>query len=199
MLKEENRNIGIIGVQIIDDNNEVTRTCSSFPTPFKMIYLSLGLDKLFPKVFPGHFMKEWNHNKNRIVDQVMGSYFLIRQSLFKQIGGFDERFFVYYEDLDLSLRARQAGFSSFFLATSQIYHKGGGTSEQVKANRLCYTVHSKLLYCRKHFNAKSFIIIVFVTLFIEPVVRIAYALTKGSSREVWEIVKGYAKLYKIFL
>ena len=65
----------------------------------------LGLDRLFPRLFQPHFMTEWDHSQNRQVDQVMGAFLMIRRALFDALGGFDERFFVYYEDLDLCLRA----------------------------------------------------------------------------------------------
>ncbi len=62
----------------------------------------LGLDRVLPSVFPPHFMLEWDHGDSREVDQVMGAFFLVRRALFETLGGFDERFFVYFEEADLS-------------------------------------------------------------------------------------------------
>jgi len=194
MVKEENQGIGIIGVQIINEKNKISRTCSRFPNLYRMIYMSLGLDRIFPKVFPGHFVNEWDHADSRIVDQVMGSFFLVRKTLFEKLNGFDERFFVYYEDLDFSLRLKENGFQSYYLSTAKIYHKGGGTSEKVKAVRLSYILRSKLLFCKKHFSALSFLLILLVTIIIEPFARIIGALMKGSYQEITEILKGYKKL-----
>ncbi len=97
-------------------------------------------------------MLDWDHRQNREVDHAMGSFFLVRNILFKKLQGFDERYFVYLEDLDFSLRAKQAGFVSYYFTDAAAYHKGGGTSEQIKARRLFYSLHSRILYWYKHFN-----------------------------------------------
>ncbi len=195
MQRIENTNIGIIGVQLVDEMNNVSRTCSRFPNAFSLVYMSLGLDRLFPKIFPGHFMTDWNHKESKTVDQVMGAFFCVRRNLFEKLNGFDERFFVYFEDLDFSLRSKEYGFKSYYLASAQIYHKGGGTSEKIKAVRLFYILRSKLIFCKKHFGALSFLLIFLITILFEPVARILGALFKGSFQEVREIVKGYKKLF----
>lgn len=196
MVNEENQNIGIIGVQIINEKNEVSRTCSRFPNLYRMIYNSLGLDKVFPSIFKSHFMIEWNHLDNREVDQVMGSFFMIRKNLFDKLNGYDERFFVYYEDLDLSYRAKMLNEKSFYMADVSIYHKGGGTTQGIKAIRLFYLLRSKLLYTRKHFNFINYLIVTFFTICIEPLIRIIGLLVKGSFKEVVEIFSAYKMLLK---
>ena len=94
----------------------------------------LGLSRLSPH-FPGLFMRDWAHGDSRPVDHVMGAFTLMRRSLFDSLLGFDERFFMYLEDLDFSLRAGRAGWRSFYLAEARVYHKSGGTSEQIKGRR----------------------------------------------------------------
>ena len=196
MEKEENKNIGIIGIQILNDKNEISRNCARFPTPITLIYRSLGIDKLFPNIVSGHFISEWDHKKNRIVDQVMGSFYLIRKKLFEDLEGYDERFFVYYEDLDLALRARKKSYFSYYLADAHIYHKGGGVTENVKAKRMFFNLQSKILFVQKHFNYRSFIIVSFVVLMLEPIARIFGAVLTGSFHTISEIFKAYRELYK---
>jgi len=192
--KMENDSVGIVGVQLRDENNLISRNCSRFPTPFSLIYTSIGLDKLFPNIFPPHFMIEWDHLNSRYVDQVMGSFFLVRRSLFEKLNGYDERFFVYYEDLDFSYRAKKLGYSTFYLASTQIYHKGGGTSEKAKADRLAYVLHSKLQYSKKHFNIILYLIILFITILIEPLLRSISLLFKCQLSSISETFLGYKKL-----
>jgi hypothetical protein len=196
MMEKGNERIGIIGVKQISEENIVNRNCARFPTPFKMIYFSFGLDKILPRFFPGHFMKEWDHLDSRFVDQVMGSFFMIRRNLFDELNGYDERFFVYFEDLDLALRAKKLGFGNYYLAAAKIFHKGGGTTESVKAKRLAYILHSKLLFCRKHFSLMAYYSIFITTIVIEPFFRIIDSLAKGSPGDTKEILKGYRLLMK---
>ncbi|PIW70812.1 MAG: glycosyltransferase family 2 protein [Ignavibacteriales bacterium CG12_big_fil_rev_8_21_14_0_65_30_8] len=196
MEKKDNKNIGVIGIQIYNDKNEISRNCARFPTPLKMIYRSIGLDKLFPQIFQSHFMTEWDHKNSRIVDQVMGSFFMIRRKLFNDLNGFDERFFVYYEDLDLALRARKKSYFNYYLADASIYHKGGGVTENIKSKRMFINLQSKILFARKHFNFRTFIIVYFVILMLEPIARILGAVFRGSFSTIVQISKAYKELYK---
>jgi GT2 family glycosyltransferase len=191
--------VGICGVRCIDATGTVARSCARFPTPGRMVVHSLGMDRLLPRIFPPHFLSEWPHDADRAVDQVIGAFFFVRRELFEQLDGFDERFFVYYEDLDFALRARQAGWNSRYLAAATIYHEGGGTSQQVTAQRLFYSLRSKLAFARKHFSAGGFVAVLLATLFLEPVSRIAYASLRGDHEGVADTVKAYLTLYRSVL
>jgi GT2 family glycosyltransferase len=143
-------------------------------------------------------MTAWDHAENRQVDHVIGAFFLVRRSLFESLGGFDTRFFVYLEDVDFSLRASHAGWSSFYLAEAQAYHKGGGTSEQVKATRLFYALRSRILYGYKHFRWTAATGILLTTLLLEPFVRLGFAIMRGTMTEVRETLQAYCLLWSTF-
>lgn len=196
MERPENQNIGIVGIQLVDDKGPVSRTCARFPTPARFFVKMLGLDRLFPNFFLGHFMKEWDHGNTREVDHVMGAFFLVRRTLFEILNGFDERFFVYLEDLDFSLRASERGWKSFYLADAQAYHKGGGTSEQVKAKRLFYSLRSRILYSYKHFNWLSATLLMLGTMIVEPLSRIAFCIARRSGGDIVETCKAYFMLWR---
>ena len=117
-----------------------------------LFHQMLGLDRLWPHRFPSHFMTDWDYRENREVDQVSGAFFLVRRKVFEELNGFDERFFMYFEDLDFAYRAKQAGWRSFYLADAQAVHFGGGASYQVKGKRLYYVLNSRALYVAKHFG-----------------------------------------------
>ena len=185
-----------LGIHLVDDSGKVSRTCARFPMPGRFYAKMFALDRFFPKTFPAHFMAEWDHSESRDVDQVMGAFFLVRRSLFEELGGFDERFFLYFEEVDFTLRARKAGYRSYYFAEAQAYHKGGGTSEQIKAKRLFYSLRSRILYCYKHFEWASATTVLLGTLFIEPFSRIAYAAMGFSGKAIVETLKGYAVLWK---
>jgi GT2 family glycosyltransferase len=193
MGKVENRNIGIVGIQLVNENKEISRTCAQFPTLGQFVSKIFGLDRLFPRL--SHFMIEWDHKNDRIVDQVMGAFFLVRRELFEKLNGFDERFFVYFEEVDFSYRAKQLGYSSYYLASAQAYHKGGGSSEKVRDVRLFYSLRSRILYGYKHFNWISATFLAFCTLIIEPITRIVFAVMKGAFVDVIETLKAYKLLW----
>src|SRR6266542_2147309 len=197
MEQPENQHIGIVGIQILDTAGRIAPTCARFPTPGRFLAKMVGLDRGLPSVFPPHFMVEWDHRQSREVDQVMGAFFLIRRSVFEALGGFDERFFVYFEEVDLSLRARSLGWRTFYLSSVQAYHHGSGpVTKQATAARLFYSLRSRILYAHKHFNPGMATLVTLGTLFLEPVSRLLVALVRRSPSQLAETVKAYALLWR---
>jgi len=187
---------GVSGVQLLEENGEVSRSCARFLATRYFVYNMLGLNRLFPVMFPDITCSQWDHRESRTVEHVIGAYFLIRNALFLEIDGFDERFFVYLEDVDLSLRVRDAGWSSYYLATAQCYHAGCGSSNQIRARRLFYTLRSRIFYGFKHFTALNAVGLLLMTLLIEPVTRIAGAVIRGSGAGVSEVIQAYFLLWR---
>jgi hypothetical protein len=189
-----NARVGICGVQLLDEQGRVSRSCARFPSARRFLAHALGVDRLFPQL--GHFMADWDHRQTREVDQVIGAFFLVRREMFEALGGFDERFFVYFEEVDLSRRARNAGWRSVYLADAQAFHVGGGTSGQVKARRLFYLSRSCLLYATKHFSVAGAAVAMFATLLVEPLSRTMLALLRGSWSGVKETWAAYGMLWR---
>ena len=185
---------GALGIKLIDANGHVAKSSCRFPTPTSMFFHSIGVDRLFTKA--GYFMTDWDHNDSREVEHVIGAYYFIRREIFEKLHGFDERFFVYLEDLDLSLRVNKLGCKIFYLAEAEAFHVGGGTSNKVKALRLFYSTRSRLLYVAKHFSFLSSALIFVSTLFIEPIIRIFLCALKRDFAGVTEALKGYYYLYR---
>jgi len=187
----ENETVGIGGIQLVDADGRVARNTARAPTAWSMVGNSVGLDRLAPRLFPPHFVTEWAHDQTRTVDQVMGAFFLVRRSLFEALGGFDERFFVYYEDLDFSVRARAQGWRSVYLSTAQAFHRGQGTTEGATARRTFYFCRSRILYARKHFGALGALAVTLATLALEPLARLA-----AAPRSAGDTLRAFAMLWR---
>lgn len=141
-------------------------------------------------------MIDWRHDENATVDHVIGAFYLLPANLFRSVGGFDERFFVYLEDLDLSLRINRAGYIVRFVAEPRSFHAGGGASREIKATRLFYATRSRILYAFKHFPRWQAWLHAIVSLVLEPLSRSAQALLKGSPGGVAETWRGFGMLYR---
>jgi GT2 family glycosyltransferase len=196
MQSPENARVGIVGIQLLDEQHLVSRSCARFPTTGMFVLQALGLSRLPWLRHLNMHMSDWTHDTTRAVDHVIGAFYLIRRSLFDSLGGFDERFFVYLEDLDLSLRAHQAGWTNIYLADIQAFHLGGGTSRQIKARRLFYSLRSRILYGFKHFKPWQGWMLLGVTLMVEPISRSILALARGDFQGVGNTIKAYKSLYK---
>jgi N-acetylglucosaminyl-diphospho-decaprenol L-rhamnosyltransferase len=88
-------------------------------------------------------------NRKQEVDWVVGAALLVRREVLVQIGGFDEGYFMYSEELDLCRRIKEAGWHIVYLPTAQIIHYEGKSSEQVVAARHIRFQTSKVRYFRK--------------------------------------------------
>lgn len=196
MDSEAGASFGICGVQMVGEDGKISRSCARFPTPKRIWMQILGLDRLAPKTFSGVHMKDWDHATSAAVDHVIGAFFLVRRGLYERLQGLDERFFVYLEDLDFSFRAARLGFRTWYHADLRIFHRGGGSSHNVKALRLLYSLRSRLLYAQKHFEIMAACSVIAGTLAIEPWARLALLLSKGKFVECGELFRGYCLLLK---
>lgn len=186
--------IGIIGIRNLNNSREITASCSRFPSLLTMFSEITGLAKVFPRF--GSKMNEWDHSESKYVDQVIGAFFLVPRFLFNKLGGFDESYFMYYEEVDFALRARLSGYKSYFFSDVAIFHEGGGSSKKVKAKRLFYTLSSRVKYCRKHFSYVEFSLTCLLLFLIEPITRFVFLLISFRLHEIKELAIAYQMFYK---
>ena len=189
---ENNPSYAVAGPAQLDDHDQVLKTCGRFPTFKTALFEVLGLSKIFPKIFtPAPIMTDWNHQESKDVDHVMGSYMLIRKSILDTIGFMDKDYFVYMEDIDLSKRIKDARFKAFYMKEQSIYHQGGGTGEKLKDYRLFYSLASRSVYWKKHFNKLSYFILLTLSFGIEPFLRMLDSLLKEKKLNYKIIRKAY--------
>ncbi|MEA3015136.1 MAG: hypothetical protein QOD42_3681 [Sphingomonadales bacterium] len=183
MESEAASRVAVCGIRLIDEHGEVQRQVTDFPRPRTIFTLK-------------RMLADFDHLHSRPVDHVAGAFYLMRRRVFEQLGGFDESFFLYLEDGDLSVRTHALGWSVYYLAEASAFHKGGGTSEQIKARRLFYAMRSRLVYSFKHFRRHEAWMVTGVTLFAEPLARLARGLVRRSRRELGETLRAYGLLYR---
>jgi GT2 family glycosyltransferase len=182
MESEAAAKVAVCGIRLIDENGEVQRQVTDFPRPSSIFTLE-------------RMLADFDHVHSRPVDHVAGAFYLMRRPIFEALRGFDESFFVYLEDLDLSLRTHKLGWSVYYLAEASAFHKGGGTSEQVKARRVFYAIRSRLIFAFKHFRRHQAWLVLAVTFFVEPFARLARALfVRLSGREFGQTLHAYGLL-----
>ena len=192
------QDIGILGVSLVNEHNHIVRTCSRFLTPMRVFSHSIGLTRILKS--SGMAMLDWDHQTSSEVDQVMGAFFLTRRKLFDELKGFDENFFVYYEEMDYCYRASLLGYRSFYETSLRAYHYGGGTTENIISERLFYTLRSRILYSIKNLNVMGCIFSILSTLFVEMFTRIFISsILKLSLSDFINSSKAYIKLISWFI
>jgi GT2 family glycosyltransferase len=108
---------------------------------------------VFPNtlLFNARSLGEWRRDSPREVDIISGSFLMIERSLWIELGGFDTRFFMYAEDVDLCMRARKAGRLCLFTPDAEIVHHGGG-SEPYVASKMTKLLRAKAQLYGKHWS-----------------------------------------------
>jgi N-acetylglucosaminyl-diphospho-decaprenol L-rhamnosyltransferase len=194
MDQNSSSNIGICGTALYSEKGKFGASCARFPDASLFFFEAIGLTRLLPLIFKPHLLSKDECEKSGYVDQVIGAFFLVRKKLFNDLDGFDERFFVYFEEVDFSLRANQLGQRSYFLSDIANYHLGGGSSGSVVGKRLFYSLSSRLKYAKKHFRPTEYILLIFLTILLEPFVRFFYSAIRLNKRDVLGIFEGYKLL-----
>lgn len=189
----------IVGIRLSDAAGRVSVTCSRFPNLPRIAAKVLGLERVLARRGWSQPMHEFDHATSRVVDQVIGAFFLVPRPLFEALGGFAEKYFLYFEEVDFCRRAASLGHLAVFCAEAHAVHVGGASSGRVPARRLALNLHSRLLYCRDFLRRPAFAGAVVLTLVVEPVARLLHALATGRLSAVGETVVGFALLYRRLL
>jgi hypothetical protein len=197
--RPESAKTAVCGVRMVDPLGRPSVCGARFPTPLLVLREMLGLNQLFGRMVARRLLTSKDLAGSQVVDQVTGAFFLVRSRVFKELRGFDERFFVYFEEVDFSLRVRNAGYVSYYLADAEAVHIGGGCSEKDIASRLFYSIRSRLLFARKHFTPLPRGMVFLGTLTIEPLTRILRCACCGSWRPLRDTCKAYHRLFGAIL
>ena len=115
---------GAIGVKMLDGSGKFLKESKrAFPSPLTSLYKLFGLSKFFPhsKTFSKYHLGHLDENKNNEVDVLAGAFMMIKKEVLDKIGSFDEIFFMYGEDVDLSYRIQKAGYKNYYFADSKYY------------------------------------------------------------------------------
>ena len=148
---------GILGVRLTGRDGDIQPSCRYFPTPLNVFLGRTGLARLFPgvRMIDG---PDWAPPEVRECDWVPGCFYLIRKEVISQVGLFDPRYFLYYEEVDHCLAAQRAGWKIMYLPTTTVVHIGGESakadSELTRGGKQIdrISMESALLYFRKNFG-----------------------------------------------
>lgn len=157
-------NCAAIGVKMIDGNgNFLPESKRSFPSIWNSFCKLFGLSAIFPKsrLFARYHLRYLSEDEPHIVETLAGAFMLLRTSIVKKIGGFDEDFFMYGEDMDLSYRMSANGKACYYLPTPIIHYKGECTkTESINYVKIFY--EAMHIFYRKHYPRRSFMSKIFV-------------------------------------
>jgi GT2 family glycosyltransferase len=151
---------GICGGRLVTPEGKLDPSARRFPSCLSKFFSLTGMSLRYPSspVFNRHDFGGFAHDRPLEVDWIPGTFTIVRASLLDDIGPFDERFFIYYEETDLCRRAKQAGWKVFFIPDAEVVHIGGACSktrkdqayDPVASQVLSFRMRSEWLYYRKN-------------------------------------------------
>lgn len=148
--------VGIVGPQLLNPDGSLQYSCRRFPNPVAAAFRNTVLGRLFPRnrYVRDYLMQDFDHSQRRDVEWLSGAALFLKGELLDAIGGLDESFFMYCEDVDICKRAWDAGFRVVYVPEAVITHAIGRSTDQV-ANKMIVRFHRSMLrYFRKHLVSK---------------------------------------------
>jgi N-acetylglucosaminyl-diphospho-decaprenol L-rhamnosyltransferase len=149
---DEHPTVGAVAPRLIDPNGNTQFSVRSLPTAASLFWELVGLARLFPqsRVFGRWKMKYFDYDRTAEVEQPMASCLMVRRALLDLLGGMDEQFPMFFNDVDLSKRMADAGWKTIYLADARVEHRHGGSTKQVRARMIQESHRSAFRYLRKH-------------------------------------------------
>jgi O-antigen biosynthesis protein len=147
---------GLAGCKILNPDGSFQPSCRrGFPTPWVAFTKIFGLSKIFPKskLFGHYNLTYLDTEETYPVDALSGSFMMVRRETFEQVGGLDESYFMYGEDLDWCYRIRQAGWRIFYVHTTQIIHYKGESTRRSSIDEIRTFYDAMHLFVEKHFRS----------------------------------------------
>ena len=146
--------VGACGSKLLNADGTLQYSCRNFPTLAAVLFRGLSLARWFPipRSYQRYLMADWDHNQIREVDWVLGACLMIRPDALKEVGLMDEKFFLYYEEIDWCYRAKKKGWRIVYLPGAEVMHHYLRMSAGGMPGRLTL-IHMKSIvrYFRKHF------------------------------------------------
>ncbi len=169
---ESHPSVGLAGCKILNPDGTFEPGCRrSFPGPWTSFCKLTGLSSLFPhsKLFARYNLTYKDENKSYEVDAISGSFMMMKKEVYAKVGGFDEDFFMYGEDLDLCYRIQKAGYEIYYVHETQIIHYKGESTKRSSIDETKFFYQAMHLFVKKHLSS---------SILVQLILRIAIGIRK---------------------
>jgi len=140
----------VAGCKLIDDNSRIVRHVRHFPEFLDQLAIILKLPHLYPPILDKYLRSDFDYSKSAPVDSIRGGFFMIRAETIKKIGLLDERYFLWFEEVDYCRRVKEAGYEVWYANAAECVDLVGQSFKQVNlAVKQRYFRDSMLKYFKK--------------------------------------------------
>jgi GT2 family glycosyltransferase len=156
---ENHANCGALGVRMIDGaGNFLKESKRSLPSPSAGFFKMFGFAEMFPssKFFAQYYAGHLPEKENNKVDVLAGAFMMLSKKAISLTNGFDESFFMYGEDIDLSYRIQKAGQQNYYLGETTIIHFKGESTQKKSENYIKHFYGAIKRFVDKHYSQQKF-------------------------------------------
>lgn len=194
---------GALGVKMLDGEGEfLPESKRALPTPMVSFYKIFGLASLFPKsrTFGKYHLTYLDKEENHEIEILSGAFMFMRKETLDKIGGLDETFFMYGEDIDLSYRVLLADYKNYYLADTKIIHYKGESTKKGSLNYVRVFYQAMIIFAKKHFGGSKqavFIFFIRLAVYLRALLAIVSRMIKRFGFPFLEILASYGIIYGI--
>jgi GT2 family glycosyltransferase len=151
---ETHPDAGAVGVRMLDGQGKFLKESKrGLPSPATSFYKLFGPASIFPtsKTFAKYYQGHLAEKENNPVDVLSGAFMMIKRDVLEKVNGFDEDFFMYGEDIDLSIRITRSGYKNYYLGAISVTHLKGGST--VYGNKHIEDFYDAMnVFIKKHYG-----------------------------------------------
>ncbi len=147
---DANQQASVAGIKLIDEKGNIVPQVRRFPHLFDQLMIVLKFVHLFPSLLNEYLRSDFNYEKAAKVDSIRGAFFAIRRSTLEKIGSLDERYFLWFEEVDYCRQLHQAGLEVWYTPAATALDFVGQSFNQLKrSTKQKYFRNSMIAYFKK--------------------------------------------------
>ncbi|MEK7788059.1 MAG: glycosyltransferase family 2 protein [Chloroflexota bacterium] len=175
---------GLVGAQLVNPDGSFQASHTPFPSLWQEFLILTGLGRLLHgRWYPSRGPEEAKGPQK--VDYVEGACMLVRREAFQQVGGLDEGYFMYAEEVDWCYAMKKGGWQVWYHPASRIVHFGGGSSKNRRPQREADLYRSRVRFFRKHYGnapASALKVLIYSLTAVKIVMHLFLRLVSGNRR-----------------
>ena len=186
--------VGGLGIKGIDGTGQfLPESKRGLPTPMTALWKITGLSRIFPKsvFFARYHMGHLDPDGNHKVDILVGCFMMVPTALLREVGGFDPRYFMYGEDIDLSYELLKTGRENHYISDSQIIHYKGESTKRGSLNYVKMFYQAMIIFARKQFSGSSalaYTLLIYVGIYLRAGLALLARLAKSAATPIIDIL-----------
>ena len=188
----EHPETGSLSVKMIDGKGKfLPESKRALPSPSVSFYKIFGFSRLFPrsKTFARYHLGHLNPDEVNEIEILPGAFMFIRKNALDEAGLFDESFFMYGEDIDLSYRIIKSGFKNYYFPKTTIIHYKGESTKKGSINYVLVFYKAMMIFARKHFTQKNaflYIILIYAAIYFRAGLSIAKRIVNRWMQPIFD-------------